>query len=63
MSFERCRADTCLFVQRNHANNKSPTYIFLYVDDLLIECKSDAEADMIFKELSEHFTVELRDLV
>ncbi|CAI5731220.1 unnamed protein product [Peronospora farinosa] len=57
MGFEQCRADTCLFVRRNNAKNKSPTYIVLYVDDLLIGCKSDAEADTIYKELSEHFTV------
>ena len=57
MGFEQCRGGTCLFVRRNHTNNKSPTYIVLYVDDLLIGCKSDAEVDTIFKDLSEHFTV------
>ena len=51
MGFEKCRADTCLFVRSNHANMKSPTYIVLYMDDLLIACMSDAEADTIFDKL------------
>ncbi|CAI5721156.1 unnamed protein product [Peronospora farinosa] len=56
MGFEQCRADTCLFVRRNNAKNKPPTYTVLYVGDLLIGCKSNAEADD-FKEMSEHFIV------
>ena len=62
MGFEQCQADICLFVRRNRTNNKSPTYIVLYVDDLLIGCKSDAEADTMFNELSEHFTVKSLEL-
>ena len=57
MGFKQCRGDICLFVRRDRTNNKSPTYIVLYVDDLLIGCKSDAEVDKIINDLSEHFTV------
>ena len=57
LGFEQCRADTCLFVRRLNAKVKSLSYIVLYVDDILIGCKSNAEADGIYKELTAHFSV------
>ncbi|RAW36572.1 hypothetical protein PC110_g7151 [Phytophthora cactorum] len=56
MGFCECRADPCLFVQR-HDNGKSLVYIILYVDDLFIGCKTNAEADEICAELGSQFTV------
>ena len=57
LGFEQCRADTCLFVRRLNAKVKSLSYIVLYVDDILIGCKSNAEADGIYKELTAYFSV------
>ncbi|GMG17953.1 unnamed protein product [Phytophthora fragariaefolia] len=56
MGFVHCRADPCLFV-RLGKNGQSPVYIFLYVDDLLVGCATDAEADEIRDALSSRFTV------
>ena len=57
MTFEQSPAVTCLVVLRNRSKIKSLTYIVLYVDGLLIGCKSESEADTILKEFSEHFNV------
>ena len=57
MGFEQCRADTCIFVRCNHASTKSLTHIVLYVDDLPVGSKSDAEADTIYKELSSFYSL------
>ncbi|KAE8905659.1 hypothetical protein PF005_g6121 [Phytophthora fragariae] len=56
MGFVQCRADPCLFV-RLGKNDQSPVYIVLYVDDLLVGCATDAEADEICAALSSRFTV------
>ncbi|GMF33775.1 unnamed protein product [Phytophthora lilii] len=51
MGFRECRADPCMFVRIG----KSPVYIILYVDDLLVGCKTDAEAEAICAELGSQF--------
>ncbi|KAE8976384.1 Copia protein [Phytophthora rubi] len=56
IGFVQCRADPCLFV-RTGKNGQSPVYIVLYVDDLLVGCATDAEADEICTALSSRFTV------
>ncbi|GMF27787.1 unnamed protein product [Phytophthora fragariaefolia] len=56
MGFVQCCADPCLFV-RTGKNGLSPVYIVLYVDDLLVGCATDAEADEICTALSSRFTV------
>ncbi|KAL8013243.1 putative reverse transcriptase, RNA-dependent DNA polymerase [Plasmopara halstedii] len=57
MEFVQCRADPCLFVRHQNGRNSSPVFIILYVDDLLIGCKSDEIADKIRDELAEHFVL------
>ncbi|GMF37522.1 unnamed protein product [Phytophthora lilii] len=57
MGFVQCRADPCLFVRHQAGRDASPVFIILYVDDLLIGCKSDEIADKIRDELAEHFTL------
>ncbi|GMF29094.1 unnamed protein product [Phytophthora lilii] len=47
MGFREFRADPCMFVRIG----KSPVYIILYVDDLLVGCKTDPEAEAICTEL------------
>ncbi|GMF31110.1 unnamed protein product [Phytophthora fragariaefolia] len=56
MGFVQCRADPYLFV-RTGKNGQSPVYIVLYVDDILVGCATDAEADEICTALSSRFTV------
>ncbi|KAE9090712.1 Copia protein [Phytophthora fragariae] len=56
MGFVQCRADPCFFV-RLGKNGQSPVYIVIYVDDLLVGCTTDAEADEICAALSSRFTV------
>ncbi|GMF22946.1 unnamed protein product [Phytophthora lilii] len=51
MGFRECRADPCMFVRIG----KSPVYIILYVDDLLVGCKTDEEAEAIRAELGSQF--------
>lgn len=54
IGFIQCVADSCLFVR---IRDDKPSYVVLYVDDLLVGCKTEAEADEICDELSKHFTV------
>ncbi|GMF66180.1 unnamed protein product [Phytophthora lilii] len=51
MGFRECRADPCMFVRIG----KSPVYIILYVDDLLVGFETDAEAEAICAELGSQF--------
>ncbi|GMF31306.1 unnamed protein product [Phytophthora lilii] len=51
MGFRECRADPYMFLRIG----KSPEYIILYVDDLLVGCKTDAEAEAICAELGSQF--------
>lgn len=53
MGFTPCRADPCLFVRRG--SDGSTVYVVLYVDDLLVGCKHEEEADAICRELGTHF--------
>ncbi|KAJ0392282.1 hypothetical protein P43SY_006190 [Pythium insidiosum] len=59
MGFEQCRADPCLFVHHNDDANDgaSPVYVVLYVDDLLVGCKTDAQAESVRAGLAAQFTV------
>ncbi|GMF35187.1 unnamed protein product [Phytophthora lilii] len=57
MGLVQCRANPCLFVRHQAGRDTSPVFIILYVDDLLIGCKSDEIADKSRDELAEHFTL------
>ncbi|CEG49801.1 FOG: Transposon-encoded proteins with TYA, reverse transcriptase, integrase domains in various combinations [Plasmopara halstedii] len=56
MGFAQCHADPCMFVRLVN-DDKPPVYIVLYVDDLLVGCTTDAEADAICAALSAKFAV------
>ncbi|KAE9193583.1 hypothetical protein PF005_g18012 [Phytophthora fragariae] len=58
--FVQCAADTCLFAKRS---GRAPVFVVLYVDDLLIGCKYEEDAEEVRRELAKHFTVkELGDV-
>lgn len=60
MGFTQSRADPCLlFVRRDRDgdDDESAVYIVLYVDDLLVGCTRDDEAEKVREELSAHFTL------
>ena len=44
-----------MFLRRSGEAEGSLVYIVLYVDDLLVRCEYDEEADNISRELSAHF--------
>ncbi|POM64196.1 Retrotransposon Tca5 Polyprotein [Phytophthora palmivora] len=52
--FRQCRSDSCLFVR---SGRRSPVFVVLYVDDLLVSCADEADADEVEKALSKHFKV------
>jgi hypothetical protein len=58
--FVQCAADTCLFVKHS---GRAPVFVVLYVDDLLIGCTYEEDAEEVCRELAKHFTVkELGDV-
>ncbi|GMF45807.1 unnamed protein product [Phytophthora fragariaefolia] len=58
--FVQCTSDTCLFVKRS---GHAPVFVVLYVDDLIIGCKYEEDAEEVCRELATHFTVkELGDV-
>lgn len=54
MGFSQCVADPCLFVR---IGGNGPAFVILYVDDLLVGCSGEPEAEEIRSKLAEHFTV------
>ena len=58
LNFTQSRADPCVFLRHSGQGSEgSLVYIVLYVDDLLVGCKHDEEADGIHRELSAHFSL------
>ncbi|KAI9910447.1 hypothetical protein PsorP6_010673 [Peronosclerospora sorghi] len=50
--------DPCFFVRREcDGDDKSVVYVVLYVDDLLVGCTRDEDAEKVRDELSERFTL------
>ncbi|KAI9908751.1 hypothetical protein PsorP6_016434 [Peronosclerospora sorghi] len=58
MGFSQCRADTCFFVRREcDGDDEYAVYFVLYVDDLLVGCARDEDAEKVRDELSARFTL------
>uniref|UniRef100_A0AAG5DSQ9 Integrase catalytic domain-containing protein n=1 Tax=Anopheles atroparvus TaxID=41427 RepID=A0AAG5DSQ9_ANOAO len=53
-NFEQCESDPCLYV-RNKGG--SAVYLLVYVDDLLIGSKEEAEINKIYENRREHFGI------
>lgn len=57
LGFKQCRADNCLFVQRDESDPAAAVFVVLYVDDLLVGCKTEEQARSVCTGLASHFTV------
>lgn len=54
LGFKPSSADPCLYVRKK---DNSYTYILIYVDDMLIVCRTEEEFDAIHQALRQHFNV------
>lgn len=54
MGFNPSSADPCLYVRRK---GNSYTYVLLYVDDMLVVCRTEEEFKAIHQALRQHFNV------
>ncbi|POM81344.1 Hypothetical protein PHPALM_704 [Phytophthora palmivora] len=52
--FAQCATDPCLFVKQG---GRTPVFVILYVDDLLVWCLREEDAEEFRRELGQHFTV------
>lgn len=52
--FTQRAADPCLFVKQG---GRAPVFVVLYVDDLLVGCLHEEDAEDVRRELGQHFTV------
>lgn len=55
LGFKPSESDPCLYSKHNDDGTMS--FIAVYVDDLIIVCKSEKEHEAIFKNLNSHFKV------
>ena len=58
LKYTRCQYDHCVYFKQ--LANGSFIYLLLYVDDMLIACKSNVEIDRLKTQLSQEF--EMKDL-
>lgn len=54
-NFKVSKRDSCLYVQ--HTENREKVYLFLYVDDILLICKSEQKISEIKSALSKNFDI------
>ncbi|KAI9909152.1 hypothetical protein PsorP6_014791 [Peronosclerospora sorghi] len=58
MRFSQCLADPCFFVRREcDGDDESAVYVVLYVDDLLVGCARNEDAEKVWDEPSARSTL------